>query len=114
MSEDRSEADSTPLVQFSYIKGNLFRVVHADGVIGSVTPRAQVFMSIYSERAAIPRTLVHELSNEGGEGLGRVVHTETRGGYVRELEVGIMVDRETAVGLRDWLSARIRELEEAE
>ena len=110
---DQKGAPAPSLVQFSYIKGNLFRVVHADGVIGSVTPRAQLFLSIYSERAVIPRVLVHEVSESSeGDELGKVVHTETRGGYVRELEVGIMLDREIAIDLRDWLTQRIREMKQ--
>ena len=103
-------ATETPQVQFSYIKCNSFRVVHVDGAIGALTPRGLIFASLYSERQAIPRVLVHEVQ-KGFKELGKVVHTDTRGGYVRELEVGLMLDRETAAGLRDWLNDRIGELD---
>jgi hypothetical protein len=97
-------------VKFHYIKSNLFRVVSGEGAIGSVSPHGKIFFALYHERAAIPTGLTHFVS-ESGE-LGEISETETRGGIVRELEVGVLMDLADAIQLRDWLGSRISELQD--
>lgn len=106
-----AEAGDAPTdrVAFDYIKGQLFRVIRADGVIGSVTPNGNIHMAFYSERPAIPRRLIHRLTPGGG--LGELLPTETvsRGSIVRELEADLFVTVEVAEILRKWLEQRIKE-----
>src|SRR3990172_8149969 len=71
MNEDfgRSAKDDTQKsLAIDYIKSNLFRVIHADGVIGGITPRGLIHMSIWSERPTIPQHIVHEMSPSDGIG----------------------------------------------
>src|SRR6185369_2748469 len=97
-------------VQVHYVKSNNFRVIACEGAIGSVSPHGKIFFTLYNERAAIPRSMTHTLDQQGA--LGPMESTETRGGIVREMEVGIIVDRDDAARLRDWLSAKIDQLDE--
>lgn len=108
--EDRStELDAAGSVQFDYIKSNYFRVIYASGVIGGVTPQAMIHMALYSERQAIPKVLRHEILADGT--LKTPPRTEGRQGYVREVDVDVMLDIRTAQSLVDWLNERIADLE---
>lgn len=46
---------TAPQIRFNYIKSAQFRVIHADGAIGGVTPNGFIHMALFNERAAIPR-----------------------------------------------------------
>src|SRR5438874_1780807 len=97
------------LVRFDYIKSNLFRVIHADGVVGGLTPRLDIHMDFWSERFPIPQRVVHTLTDDGT--LGEELKTErlTREGIVREVEAGVVLDLEVAKAFREWLTDRIAE-----
>ncbi len=98
-------------VRFDYLKSAAFRVLHADGVIGGITPRLDVHVDFWSERFAIPQQVVHELTKDGL--LGEEVEEErkSRDAIVREVEAGVVMDLEVARSFRDWLSERIAEIE---
>ena len=95
-------------VAFDYIKGQLFRVVRADGAIGSVTPNGHIHMAFYSERPAIPRRQVYRLS-EGKLGEEIVPERLTRGSIVREMDVDVFLTLSVAEHLHVWLGQRIEE-----
>ena len=52
-------------LRFDYIKGNHFRVVHADGVFGGVTHHGKVWATVWSERGAIPTQTVFTVTSRG-------------------------------------------------
>jgi hypothetical protein len=96
-------------VAIDYIKGQLFRAVRADGVIGSVTPSGRIHMALYSERPAIPRRQVYTMNESGG--LGELIPdaTVSRNSVVRELDVDIFLTLSVAESLHKWLGDRILE-----
>ena len=96
-------------IDFHYIKSNSFRVVHGDGVWGGTTPRGYIAMSFFSERSPIPTKLTHEVSPSG---LGEETDRESREGIIREVEVEVLVDLDTAKSLIPWLEGHIRALEQ--
>ncbi len=106
--ERRGTGHEEERVVFEYIKSAHFRVIHADGAIGAVTPNGFIHFALYSERAAIPRKLVHKIE-EGGR-LGAPIPEETvaREGIVREMDVDVFVTVEVAQMLRDWLGEKIK------
>ena len=99
-------------VVFEYIKSAHFRVIRADGAIGGVTPNGHIHFALYSERAAIPRKLVHKIE-EGGK-LGAPIPEETvaREGIVREMDVDVYVTIEVAESLCNWLEEKIKIVKE--
>jgi hypothetical protein len=99
MSEDKRT------IPFHYIKSNYFRVIHADGAVGGITPNGGVFFSIWSQRSPIPKLIVHEISDDGA--LGEAQQRETKDGLVREVEVGIAMSMDTAKQLTEWLTKKI-------
>ncbi|ODR94224.1 hypothetical protein AUC69_03490 [Methyloceanibacter superfactus] len=103
-------ADAPPRVRFYYLKSTQFRAIHVDGAIGGITPRGLIHASVYSERPAIPQSQEHEVAPEGR--LLDPIDTEGKLGIVRELDVDLIMSKQAAAELRDWLTKRIEELDE--
>jgi hypothetical protein len=103
--------ESPPRVNFDYIKAQGFRVIRADGAIGSVTPSGQIHMSVYSERPPIPRRIVHAIT-DGGQ-LGPEIQSEriVRDAIIREMDVDIFMTVEVAKKIKEWLEKQISEAE---
>jgi hypothetical protein len=100
-------------IQFQYIKSNLFRVIHADGVIGGPAPRNQLYINFYSERLAIPQQQTYEL--KPNRTLGKEIESAriSRGGVVREVEAAVVFDIRSAHALHQWLGERLKEFDNA-
>jgi len=98
-------------VKFHYIKGNLFRVIHVDGAIGGITPQRQVFVSLFSERAALPTLIEYGISPDGV--LGEEKLREGKEGLVREMDVGIVLSVEGAKQLAEFLQKQLQVLKES-
>src|ERR1700733_53208 len=96
-----AETKLPPTISFFHEKGNFFRVIHVDGAIGGLTPTRDIFMSLYSQRVAIPRIIEQRLSIEGK--VGEEVKREGKNGIFRELEVGVVLTPTTARQIAQWL-----------
>ena len=101
-------------IPFHYIKSNFFRVIHADGAVGGVTPSGDIFFSLWSQRNPIPKLVVHELGEEGTLGEELLSERETRQGLVREVEIGVGMSPETARGLVEWLTKKLELIQKVE
>jgi hypothetical protein len=91
-------------VDIHFQKSNFFRVVHADGAFGGLSPRGLINMAFYSERSPIPRRTKIEIAN-GVPGLETVVEVKT--GIFREIEVDIVMDIAAAASFYAWLGQQI-------
>lgn len=108
------EATPTPVpdkLRIEYQKGNLFRVVHADGVYGGTSPRLDLFIAFYSERFPIPKVLTYETSPTGAPIHEISSERESKEGIFREVEVAVMMDLNAAKGFAVWLSEQVAALE---
>src|ERR1700686_3831303 len=94
-------------IPFHYIKSNEFRVLHADGAVGSVTPGGLIFLGIYSERAPIPQLMTHEITDAGQVGPEHVDERVSKKGVVREVEIGAMMSAEVATQVIAWLQEKV-------
>ena len=95
-------------VDYHFIKAADFRVVHADGVWGGATPSRNIAIVFFSERLPLPTTVQHQI-NEGGV-IGDEVDRQSKTGIVREVEVEVIMNKATAIGIRGWLKRYIEEL----
>src|SRR4051812_19702136 len=98
MPDNRAEAQQRR-IRFYYIKGQYFRVAHVDGALGGLTPKGLIHRAIYSERPAIPQSTEHDLSPEGQ--IGETLAEEGKQGIIREIDIDLMMSRETAIQIRD-------------
>jgi hypothetical protein len=102
-------------VAFDFIKANDFRVVWADGAVGSVTAHGHVHMALYSERPAIPRRQVFKVDLATGV-LGDLIPEKTigRNAYVREMGCDVMMTPEVARRIAQWLLKVVDSFESGE
>ena len=98
-------------IRFFYIKSNFFRVIQVTGAHGGISPRGGIFAALFNERAPIPQVTTHNLS---GELVGEEITEERqeKQGIVREVEVGITMDLQTAETFHKWLGGHIAKLKE--
>ena len=107
-------------IRFDYIKTPDFRVSHADGIIGGVTPNGSLFMAFYHERQPIPQQITHQLKFEREDPPAATLGPEIpekrviRPAIIRETEAAVIMDYRTAKALQDWLQKQIPELEKVE
>lgn len=113
---DNLSSSSHPTVDINYIKSHDFREVACDGVVGGPTPNGKLWLSFYTERLPLPRVVRYALIPGGQAGEFSVdtsnpgVPLESRGGIVRNVELGLYLSVETAEHLRDWLERHIKEI----
>ena len=96
-------------VVFDYLKSPQFRTVFATGMIGAVTPDGHIQFSLYNERPAIPRQIVHRLTKQGTLGEEISERRVSREGMVREMEVDVVTTVESAQSFIVWLQGKIDE-----
>jgi hypothetical protein len=106
-----SETALPQKIRFDYIKSAAFRVIHADGVVGGLSPRLDIQMNFWSERFPIPKQVVHAVQQDGTLGEEIQAERSTREAIVREVDAGVVLDLEVAKALQEWLKTRITEAE---
>jgi len=110
---DEQTGDSSPQkqVSFEYIKSQLFRGIHADGIWGGVTPQGILSLTFYSERFPIPNQLIHKLKPDGT--LGDEVESAriSKTSIIREAEACVYMNLNVALAFRDLLNKQIEALE---
>jgi len=99
------------ILKTHFIKSNFFRVVHADGAWGGITPQGNIQMELWSERQPIPTLAVYPVADDGTIGDESVHQREIKEGTVREVEVGVVLNLFTAKSLIKWLQERVDFLE---
>jgi hypothetical protein len=109
LAEIPNPTEPTPQqVRFHQIKGNFFRAIHADGAWISVHPNEFVHLTFYNERTPIATEVVHNLTDAGQLTTEDRTKRVTRKGFVRELEVDVILNRATAQALHAWLDNYIK------
>lgn len=95
-------------LQISYKESPHYRVVHANGAYGGVSPLGELVMALYSERMQFPDRAVIRFDSNG---IPSPEEFQIEQGVVREIEVGVMLDLKSAKSLAEWLEQKIAVLE---
>lgn len=101
------------VIAIDYIKSQLFRVVHADGVIGGATPSGNVHLAFFSERPPIPRRDVRKVRPDGSLGESLPERMEIRDAIVREMDIDIVMSLPTVEALFSWLEQHLPDMRRA-
>lgn len=106
------DAPGSASINYTYIRSQQFRVIHADGIFGGVVPNGRyVQFSFFNERAAVPDSVKHAAVINDDKTLtvgGEVQGSRTgRTGIERELETDIRMDLETARVFYLWLKSQL-------
>ena len=98
-------------ITFHYLKAQNFRTIHADGVIGNITPAGYIHMAVYSERPAIPQEMIQKVNPDGT--LGEVIPEKTivRDGIVREMDMDVLMSVAVAKNIKSWLEDKIKDID---
>jgi hypothetical protein len=96
----------------SYIKSSQFRVVSAQGAYGGFAPRGNFALTVFSERPAIPQESILQVDPTTKTATETI--TKTRAGIVRELEVCLMLDKQSLIELHKWIGQQIDVLKKLE
>lgn len=118
MSDAEKSPESTKAaetVRYHLIKSPAFCTVHSDGAVGSLTPRGNFHLAFFAERPPIPQLVEYEIEDNGAGGhrLGKenIAARVSRDGFVRELQVDVVMSIQDARALRDLLQQQIAEAE---
>ena len=101
-------------VTVDYIKSNSFRVVHADGIFGGLTPSLDIHIDIWSHRQPIPQRSIYKVTEDGKLGSELQDERIVRADFVREVEVGVVLDANVAKSLIKWLQDKVKQVEKAQ
>ena len=101
-------------LQIDFRRSASFRIVHADGVWGGVTPYGKVYMTFFSEAPPLPEAMAYSLSADGTA--LEEVRADRRGSTnpTREVEVGVVMDLNVAKSFLKWLAEKIDWIEKAQ
>lgn len=103
------------IIRFDYIKSNLFRVIHVDGVFGGHSPNGQfIQMTLWNERWPIPKQTTHDLKDNGELGEERREERLSRNAIVREAEAHLVMHVSVAKQMRDWIDEKLKAYEKIE
>lgn len=105
------KADVPPFVTFQWGKSAHFRVIHADGAYGGLTPYGGLFCCLYNDRLPIPDETVQPVGENGLLGPEVAEKTKISKGIQREVEACFLMNLNTAKALQQWLDERIKILE---
>lgn len=106
------QAETKPIkVKCHFAKSRFYRVIHADGAWGGLTPQVNIQMALYSERVKVPDLVTYAAESSGLKELERdgksVPARSAEREIERELEADVILSLEAALALRDWLDKKI-------
>ena len=94
-------------VTIDFVRSPSFRAVHCNGVWGGLTPRQELSIIFFTERATPPLSVTHKVSPDGR--LGPEIARKTTSDVQRECEVEVLMSMDDAVSIHKWLGQKIAE-----
>jgi hypothetical protein len=98
-------------VKFEQFESNNFRVVHADGAFGGPTPSGLLYAVFFSQTPPIPKEVAYEVKDDGNLGDEISSGRSSSSAIQRRIEVGVLMDLNTAKAFYQWLGQQIEQLE---
>lgn len=100
-------SDENRRVRFHYLKSPAFHTIHADGLIGGLTPRGGIHVALYTERLPIPVQTEHRINEDGSLGPEIRESRLAKEGVIRELLVDVTMDLDTAERIHKWFGLHL-------
>lgn len=101
-----------PEITFKYIFNYSYNPTYVNGAQGGLSPRGEIVVHFYHERPALPDSISHEITPQGGIGPETAVEpqdlTQT---MVRFIDTGVVMNYENARMFHAWLGERLKEME---
>lgn len=90
-------------IEIFYEKNPLYRTIYSDGLIGGFTPANAISLSFYATRNTIPKSAIHEIETNNTLSPSFTPGKDSKIGIIREIEVGVYMNKETAKDIYDFL-----------
>lgn len=105
-----SEKKKAKKIRFIHNKPQDYRIYPVNGVWGGISGRGDLICNFFVEHHEVPKEEVHSLKEDGSLGpLEKKPREEVR--VIRDLQVGILVNREQAVSIANWILEKVKEYE---
>ncbi len=98
-----SDSKSEELV-FHYIKSPDYRNIYVDGAHGGISPKGMFCINLFNERHAIPTLEVYDVE---ADKTTKLKNSESKGGYIRNVEATLILDYNTMKSLKSWISEKL-------
>jgi len=96
-------------LSFRYLRSSEYRVVAANGAYGGVTGRGDFKMDLFLESTGTPNTITNSITPDG---LGPEIRRDPPPpDFVRELQVGVVLQLDQAKSLAHWILENLRQFE---
>ncbi len=97
------EEDKNATINIYYEKNSQYRTIHADGVLGGLTPKNAINLNFYSTRNVIPKHRIHQITSSGTLEKVGINSEDSKKGIIREIEFGVYMSKETATEIYEFL-----------
>jgi hypothetical protein len=101
------------VIEVHYLKTKNYRTYHVDGIFGGVTPEGNLYMELFLQRTATPRSTEYEITNEGYLGAEIFDSRTGKSGIIREIESGLVMSMEVAKTIKGWIDEKITQYEKS-
>ena len=88
-------------IQVKYVRSPGYKIVPAGGVFGGVTPHGQLLCNFFVEYQDYPEKSEITVGADGKTGVENIYSTENA--YIREVQVAIVLSRDVARSIGQWL-----------
>ena len=103
--------DKSETITIHNNKSAQYREIHSDGASLGITPTGSFYLNFFSQRNAIPKGTIFELTKTGQLGKLISLTPDSKTGVIREHEIGIYMDLQTCENLKELLEQKIREFQ---
>jgi uncharacterized alpha/beta hydrolase family protein len=104
-----AESEKNPYIEIFYEKNPLYRTIFVDGAIGNATPTGSFNLTFYATRKTLPKSVKHEISTDGSVSPIGKASDDSKNGIIREIEVGMYMNKDTAKELYKFLKTIFEE-----
>lgn len=107
--EQKTDLERPKQLGIHYQRSRHYRTVHVDGAQVGVTPRLQVQFTLFSDQKPMPEFVLHEIGQDGN--LGKQIEEVVKEGFIREVEINVVMDVTTASSLVNVLQTTLKNIE---
>lgn len=105
-----SEIKKAKKIKFIYNKPQDYRIYPVNGVWGGVSGRGDLICNFFVEHHEVPKEEVLALKEDGSlEPIKEKPKEQVN--VIRDLQVGILVNREQAISIANWILEKVKEFE---
>lgn len=108
--EKTPEPDKSSAIGVFYQRSRHYRTIQPDGAQMGITPRGRLQFTLFTDQKPMPEYVLHEITPEGN--LGGPREEVVKEGFIREVEVNVIMDFAAAVSFLNVLQSTLKQVKE--